>query len=113
MTSLILEARLAPFYRGLEDYEENWTEEDLARTLTEVREQDLADDVSNSVTEKLKEEREAPSGIGSVTKKIGIRKNRDARREEENQERDRREVRAYLGATECPICFLVSQVVSA
>jgi hypothetical protein len=109
VTTLIMEARLAPFYRGLEDFEEDWTEQDLFKLLAEIREKDLEEGVSNSVTERLKEEKEAPSGLGSMTKKIGIHRNRDARREEESAERDKREFRAYLGATECPICFLVSQ----
>lgn len=101
-----MEAKLAPFYRGLEDFEEDWTEEDIARVLSEVREQDLEENVANSVTERYKEEKEAASGIGSVTKKM-IHRNKDARREEESQERDKRERRAYIGAVECPICFLV------
>ena len=103
-----MEAKLAPFYRGLEDFEEDWTEEDIGRVLNEVREQDLKEGVANSVTERLKEEREAANGIGSVTKKM-IHRNKDARREEESQERDKRERRAYIGAVECPICFLVRQ----
>lgn len=109
VTGLIMEAKLAPFYRGLEDFEEDWTEDDIAKVLNEIREQDLEADVSNSVTERLKEERDAAgaSGIGSVTKKM-IHRNKDARREEEHAEREKRERKAYIAAVECPICFLVS-----
>ena len=101
-----MEAKLAPFYRGLEDFEEDWNEEDIAKVLNETREQDLKDGVANSVTERLKEEREGAGGIGSVTKKM-IHRHKDTRREEESQERERRERRAYINAVECPICFLV------
>lgn len=101
-----MEAKLAPFYRGLEDFEEDWTEDEIAKMLSDIRDQDLEEGVSNSVTERLKEERDAASGIGSVTKKM-IHRTKDARREEESQEREKRERRAYIGAVECPICFLV------
>ncbi|OWZ56877.1 zf-C3HC4 type zinc finger protein [Cryptococcus neoformans 125.91] len=106
VTRLILDGKLAPFYRGLEDFEEDWTEEDIGRILTETREKDYAEGVANSYTERSKEEREGGSSIGNVTKKIGIHKSKELRREGEKDERERRERRAYLNAVECPICFL-------
>nr|ODN81228.1 zf-C3HC4 type zinc finger protein [Cryptococcus depauperatus CBS 7841] len=102
-TRLILDGKLAPFYRGLEDYEEDWTEEDIGRILDEIREKDYAEGVANSFTVRLKEERE---GGPNLTKKIGMHKQKDSRKEEENVERERRERRAYKDAIECPICFL-------
>lgn len=109
VTKLILDGKLAPFYRGLEDYEEDWAEEDVARILEEVREKDYEEGVANSVTERIKEEREGTTGVtGTVAKKMGIHRARDAKEKEDREERDRRERKAYLGATECPICFLVS-----
>jgi len=110
VTTLIMEARLAPFYRGLEDYDESYTEESIGKLLTELREKDFEENVPNSVVEAMKAEREHATGIGSVTKKIGIHKNKESRVEEEKAERDKRERRAYLGAVECPICFLVRTV---
>jgi hypothetical protein len=101
-----MEAKLAPFYRGLDDFEEDWTEEQVAKALQEVHEQDVEEDVKNSVTERIKEEKELSKGAGSVAKKIIHRKS-DARKDEEGHERDKRERRAYIGAIECPICFLV------
>lgn len=106
VTRLILDGKLAPFYRGLEDFEEDWTEEDIGRILTEMREKDYAEGVANSCTERLKEEREGGSSLGNMTKKMGIHKNKELRREGEKEERERRERRAYLSAVECPICFL-------
>ncbi|KIR53237.1 zf-C3HC4 type zinc finger protein [Cryptococcus gattii Ru294] len=106
VTRLILDGKLAPFYRGLEDFEEDWTEEDIGRILTEMREKDYAEGVANSYTERLKEEREGGSSLGNMTKKMGIHKNKELRKEGEKEERERRERRAYLSAVECPICFL-------
>lgn len=108
VTRLILEARLAPFYRGLEDYDEELSEGEIGRLLSEMKEKDLVDGVANSVTESLKLEREPSGAVGSVKKKIGINRARENRLEEEKTERDKRERRAYIGALECPICFLVS-----
>lgn len=109
MTKLILEGKLAPFYRGLEDVEEDWDENKISEVLEELREKDYEEGVANSVVAKMKEEREPTShGVGSVVKKIGIHKGRDLRVQEEKEERDRRERKAYSKTEECPICFLVS-----
>lgn len=110
VTKLILDERLAPFYRGLEDIEDGWTEDRVGELLTEIREKDYEEDVPNSVTMRLKDERigAAHSGVGgSVAKKIGIHKSREAKLAEDKEERSRREKKAYINATECPICFLV------
>ncbi|KAL7422283.1 SNF1-interacting protein [Cryptotrichosporon argae] len=105
--ALILDNQLAPFYRGLEDYDDDWTEDDVGRVLADIREKDYADHVANSYTAKLKDEREGGAGtVGSVTKKIGIHKAREAKEKEDKEERIRREKKAYLGSIECPICFL-------
>ena len=108
VTRLVMEARLAPFYRGLEDYEEGFTEEDISRILDEVREQDYEGNVQNSVVEQTKLERDGPSKVGQqVVKKIGLHKARETRQAGEREEAFRREKKAYVGALECPICFLV------
>lgn len=96
----------------MEDFEEDWTEEDIGRILTEMREKDYAEGVANSYTERLKEEREGGSSLGNMTKKMGIHKSKELRKEGEKEERERRERRAYLSAVECPICFLVSAISS-
>lgn len=110
VTRLIVDGKLAPFYRGFEDWEEDYGEQDIARVLAEVREKDYAEGVGNSVTEAMKLEREGGGGMGSMAKKIGMHRSRQNRLEEEKEERDRRERKAYIGATECPICFLVRRV---
>ncbi|WWC61203.1 uncharacterized protein I303_103783 [Kwoniella dejecticola CBS 10117] len=107
VTKLILQGKLAPFYRGLEDYEEDWSEEEIYKVLTDLRENDYTENIENSYTEKLKEDREGNSSkVGSVAKKIGINKSKLLRKEEEKEERVKREKKAYRCAVECPICFL-------
>lgn len=96
VTQLILDQQLAPFYRGLDDFEEDWTEREIRTALDETREKDFAEDVQNSFTQRLKEAR---SG--------GKRTDWAAAPAEDRAERIRREDKAYLGAVECPICFLV------
>ena len=113
VTRLVLEAKLAPFYRGLEDWEDNYTEEDIARVLSEVRAKDFEDGVEKSEREGMTVERDGGGMRGSMVKKIGIHRNRDGRKEEEKEEKERRERKAYIGATECPICFLVSSRTSS
>jgi hypothetical protein len=110
VSSLILEGRLAPFYRGLEDWEEDFNEDDVGRILDELREKDFEEGVANSVTELMKADREKAKGMSSVANKMGIHKHVKDRLQDERAERDMREKRAYLGALECPICFLVSLV---
>lgn len=109
MTKLILEAQLAPFYRGLEDFEEDWDEDKIGEVLEEVYEKDYMDGVANSHVARIKEEREGGGahGVGSVVKKIGMHRKQEQKLVEEKDERNRRERAAYVGATECPICFLV------
>ncbi|OCF71951.1 hypothetical protein I204_07214 [Kwoniella mangroviensis CBS 8886] len=110
VTRLILDGKLAPFYRGLEDFQEDWSEDQILKNLNETREKDYEEGVENSFTKNLKDERDPPnsSTVGSVAKKIGagLNKQKIQRKEEEKEERIRREKKAYRLAVECPICFL-------
>ncbi|WVW83192.1 hypothetical protein I302_105210 [Kwoniella bestiolae CBS 10118] len=110
VTRLILDGKLAPFYRGLEDFEEDWSEDEILKLLNETREKDYEEGVENTFTKNLKDERDPPnsSTVGSVAKKIGagLNKQKAQRREGEREERVRRERKAYRFAVECPICFL-------
>ncbi|TXT07115.1 hypothetical protein VHUM_03285 [Vanrija humicola] len=93
VTELILEAQLAPFYRGLDDFEEDWDEDEIKRALDQAREKDFEDEVNNSYTHRLKILRDGGNPFPKETPA-------------DKDEHDRREIRAYLGAVECPICFL-------
>lgn len=74
---LIIEKKLAPFYRGLEDYEEDWEDEEVIKSLRSLR---------------AGQGQPPPEGTPALTKVA---------------DKERREARAYKGAAECPICFLV------
>ncbi|KAJ9109737.1 hypothetical protein QFC19_001967 [Naganishia cerealis] len=76
---LIIEKKLAPFYRGLEDYEPEWDEEDVIKSLRSLRAGQGQPDVN---------------GLPPLVKVA---------------DRERKEARAYKGASECPICFLIKR----
>ncbi len=106
--SLILEKKLAPFYRGLDDYEETWDDEEVVQALRKSREINKTGVVDPN---ELKE-----SNSGSMSGRFGGFAS--ARHQATIQaamatipqnERELREARAYRGANECPICFLVSR----
>ncbi|KAJ9109093.1 hypothetical protein QFC21_000421 [Naganishia friedmannii] len=73
---LIIEKKLAPFYRGLEDYEPEWEEEDIIKSLRSLRAGQGQPDVN---------------GLPPLVRVT---------------DKERKEARAYKGASECPICFL-------
>lgn len=73
---LIIEKKLAPFYRGLEDYESEWDEEDIIKSLRSLRAGQGQPDVN---------------GLPPLVRVT---------------DKERKEARAYKGASECPICFL-------
>ena len=79
---LIIEKKLAPFYRGLEDYEEEWEEEEVIKSLRSLR---------------AGQGQPPLEGTPPLTKV---------------SDKERREARAYKGAAECPICFLVRRSAS-
>lgn len=106
---LILEKRLAPFYRGLDDYEPEWTDEGVAHALRESR---TANPVGAEAEAGAGGASGAASGAsGSLSATSRIRHaavKADVEATIPQGEREAREARAYRGAVECPICFLVS-----
>jgi hypothetical protein len=159
---LIVEKKLAPFYRGLEDYEEEWGEEEVITALKEVRasqavQAEAEAAATAAVAASGTSSSGAPGGVdelgstpgtsspggstsggggsssitagsikkglksavsGVVTHKSALttaaaQKEKEERERESRQvdlgERERKEARAYRGAVECPICFLVSE----
>lgn len=86
---LIVDRKLAPFYRPLEDYEEEWDDEKI---MAARKEDPNAPSPTNSVPA-------APSH-SKAPPKSPTRSSKDPQRITE--------VQVYRGAVECPICFLVS-----
>jgi hypothetical protein len=110
---LILEKKLAPFYRGLDDYEESWEDDEVARALRKSRELNKTGVVDPSGQENATGSNSTNTGsIGS--RFAGFTSTRHQATVQAavatipQNERELREARAYRGAVECPICFLVS-----
>jgi hypothetical protein len=91
---LIIDRKLAPFYRPLEDYEPDWDDETILRNRKlKPGEDTLPAPMTMSV-----------SGPGYITGK-GNTKGKGVADRREQQRLSEAEV--YHGAIECPICFMV------
>ena len=93
---LIVERRLAPFYRPLEDYDESWDDEQILAARKELPEQDAATSESGSRVE----------GAGHTSRSASISSVK-ARQNSLKEPSRSPEALVYRGAIECPICFLV------
>lgn len=87
---LILERRLAPFYRPLEDYDESWDDETIL-----ANRKGLDSDVDA-----------ATAGGGGAQEHPRYGKSHQQRPAREVQKVPS-EAQMYRGASECPICFMV------
>lgn len=109
---LILSRRLAPFYRGLEDWEESWSHEEVASALNSSRTARLKAVKDLEAKEKLEKEEAERVGAGRKAGKSKEGQGMDAKGKREAAEAVGWDVRAreaerYLGQTaECPLCFL-------
>lgn len=92
VTQLICERKLAPFYRPLEDYEDNWTDEQILAARKEVPE-----------IEAVQPDHESSHSSHSGGSKHAHSKRPPATKEDARCP----EAAIYRGAVECPICFLV------
>ncbi|KAI0361901.1 hypothetical protein OH77DRAFT_2890 [Trametes cingulata] len=89
VTQLIVERKLAPFYRPLEDYDESWDDEQILAARKQPPE---AEDGESSRAESI---------TSSVSSR-GHQKRPSAAKEPTRHP----EAAIYRGAVECPICFL-------
>lgn len=89
VTQFIVERKLAPFYRPLEDYVESWDDEQILAARKEMPDTDGA------------ESSRAESASSSLSR--GHAKRPSAVKEQTRHP----EAAIYRGAIECPICFLV------
>lgn len=121
----IIEKKLAPFYRGLDDYEEGWTDEQVVQALREVRSVQIQQGKSQR-QEELENPKTNVAGSTSANQaQAGVSsqtvKDKEIKMKEDwpvggvlvpitgkITELERKEAMAYVDAVECPICFLVS-----
>ncbi|KAI0637162.1 hypothetical protein C8Q77DRAFT_1215944 [Trametes polyzona] len=89
VTQLIVERKLAPFYRPLEDYDDSWDDEQILAARKEPA------DVEGGEPSRAE-------SITSVVSSRGHQKRPSAAKEPARNP----EAAIYRGATECPICFL-------
>ncbi|KAG2365769.1 hypothetical protein BDR07DRAFT_1470355 [Suillus spraguei] len=92
VTQLIIDRRLAPFYRPLEDYDENWDDEQIMsarRVLPDT-------DSGNSDTPPTRVDSRDCTKPAHQSKRSGTLKDPS----------HYPEAAVYRGAVECPICFL-------
>lgn len=89
VNQLICERKLAPFYRPLEDYQDDWDDEQILAAMKDPPE-----------PEAVQPDHESSHSIGS--------KHSHSKRSPLAKEDVRfPEAAIYRGAVECPICFLV------
>lgn len=95
VTQLIVDRRLAPFYRPLEDYEESWDDEQILAARKEPPEQDTGQ-ADSSITR-------AESHASSLSSRTHHKRPSAAGKEPARNP----DAAIYRGAIDCPICFLV------
>lgn len=97
VTQLILDRRIAPFYRPLEEYDERWDDERILAARKQLPDNsDVATSESSSRVESSSVSRSNSLGHAA------------SRRSPTAREFGRiPEAMVYRGAVECPICFLV------
>ncbi|GJE86991.1 RING-HC finger protein [Phanerochaete sordida] len=97
VTQLIVDRKLAPFYRPLEDYEESWDEEQIIAAMKEPPQVEGADAAELSSTRA-----DSGSMHSSSSRTHHKRPSASAKEQQTRQV----EASVYRGAAECPICFL-------
>ena len=96
VTHLIVDRRLAPFYRPLEDYEESWDDEQILAAMKEPPQAEGG------------EPEQGITRADSASLHSSNSRTHHKRPSTTNKEQTRhQEAAVYRGAVECPICFLV------
>ena len=99
---LIVQRKLAPFYRPLEEYDESWDDEQILASRKELPEN--TETASHS---------ETASATSSSKPDVGSSFRSHGKRPSTQKEAAKlSEAVVYRGAVECPICFLVRLVYS-
>lgn len=97
VAQLIVQRKLAPFYRPLEEYDESWDDEQILASRKELLENPETTNHS-----------EATSPASSSKPDVGSSFRSHGKRPSAQKEVARfSEAAIYRGAVECPICFLV------
>lgn len=96
VTQLIVDRKLAPFYRPLEDYDESWDDDQIIAAMKEPQQPENAD-TESTIT------RVESSSLHSSSSRTHHKRPSTTARELPRHP----EAAVYRGAAECPICFMV------
>lgn len=94
VTQLIIDRKLAPFYRPLEDYDESWDDDQILAAMKEPQQAEGTDGDSTITRAE---------SLHSMSSRTHHKRPSAALKEPVRHP----EVAVYRGAVECPICFLV------
>ena len=100
VAQFIVQRKLAPFYRPLEEYDENWDEEQILAARKELPENPETASHNESTSATPSSKSDATSSFRSHGKRPSTQK----------EVSKFSEAAIYRGAVECPICFLVRPV---
>lgn len=103
----IIERKLAPFYRPLEDYEESWDDEQILAARKEPPPPPTDQPSSSGSMQSVSGAHEQPPPTSSHIHLHRPLTGKSAKAAGKEPQR-LTEAKLYRGAVECPICFLVS-----
>ena len=103
VTQLIVDRKLAPFYRPLEDYEESWDDEQILAHMKEPQSQEGGEGEGNGT-------RADAASIVSSSSRTHHKRPSASAKDSSREQSKHPELGIYRGATDCPICFLVRPI---
>lgn len=104
VAQLIAERRLAPFYRPLEDYDEDWDDDTILAHRKQLPDADVAQSAEPAAAGARAEGNGSLHSSTSRASSIHPSNKRPGALKEPSR---MPEATVYRGAIECPICFLV------
>lgn len=107
VTQLIIDRKLAPFYRPLEDYDESWDDEQILASRKEFPPQDSSQSPVSTGGDSGPPSA-APSVSHSAHSSLSKFSKYHAKPQQQNETPRFSEAVIYKGAMECPICLLAS-----
>lgn len=102
MAQLVVQRKLSPFYRPLEEYDESWDDEQILASRKELPENLETANHNETVSTVSSSKPDVGSSFRSHGKRPSTQK----------EVAKLSEAAIYRGAVECPICFLVRPVPS-
>ena len=112
VTQLIVERRLAPFYRPLEDYEDSWDDDQILAARKELPAAEPPGSATSDGGGGSAPSSAHPVSHSAHSSLSKFSKHHSKAQQQQNETAKLSEAAIYRGATECPICLLVSLLLS-